>query len=111
MRTSRGADYYREAAQAIGKPVKVLFMPADWIIKQDPARFGLLREITQFHGAYSSEKAKHDCRSFVADISLSKGEADAGGIRRRTNGGRLMAMSSAVMVRKASSLGVEPIEL
>ena len=39
-------------------------MPAEWIVAHDPARFGLLREITQYHGAYTSAKAERDVPEF-----------------------------------------------
>src|SRR5690606_25639345 len=61
-------DFYREGAAALGKTAQVLFMPAQWIIQKDPKRFGLLREITQYHGAYSSAKAKRDVPEFQCEI-------------------------------------------
>jgi nucleoside-diphosphate-sugar epimerase len=54
------SEYYRQAAEALGVTAKVLYLPAAWIVKQDPKRFGLLREITAFHGAYTSAKAMRD---------------------------------------------------
>ncbi len=104
-------DFYREAAQAIGKPAKVLFLPADAIIRHDPQRFGLLREITQFHGAYSSEKAKRDVPEFRCEIGFVEGAKQTlADIRRRnewrkTDGDELYEK----LVRSAQSLGVEPV--
>ncbi|HEY1684535.1 MAG TPA: NAD-dependent epimerase/dehydratase family protein [Tepidisphaeraceae bacterium] len=57
-------DYYHQAAAVLDQSPKILFMPADWIIKHDPARFGLLREISRYHGAYNSAKAEKDVAEF-----------------------------------------------
>jgi nucleoside-diphosphate-sugar epimerase len=106
-------DFYREAAQAIGKPAKVIFMPASWIIQHDPQRFGLLREITQFHGAYSSEKAKRDVPEFRCAIGFVEGAKQTlSDIRRRgewrkTDGDELYDR----MIREAQSIGLEPVAL
>jgi nucleoside-diphosphate-sugar epimerase len=106
-------DFYREAASAIGKRAQVLFMPADWIIRHDPQRFSLLREITQFHGAYSSEKAKRDVPEFRCEIDFRQGAAQTlADVRRRaqwrsTDGDELYD----AMVYKTLAAGVEPIEL
>src|SRR5262249_20085955 len=69
-------EYIRQAASVIGKSAKVLFMPAEWIIRHDPKRFNLLKEITQFHGAYSSAKAKRDIPEFRCEIDLPQGVAE-----------------------------------
>src|SRR4051794_35409829 len=66
-------DFYREAAQSLCRAPRVMFMPASWIVAHDPQRFGLLREITQFHGAYSSEKAKRDVPEFRCEIDFARG--------------------------------------
>ena len=106
-------DFYREAAAAIGKPARVLFMPADWIIPHDPQRFALLREITRYHGAYSSEKAKRDVPQFRCEIGFQQGAAQTlADIRRRnawrsTDGDELYES----MVKKALAAGVEPVTL
>jgi len=66
-------DYYKQVAQALGKPASLIFMPADWIVRHDPKRFGLLREITAFHGAYDSTKAIRDVPQFRCEIDLLEG--------------------------------------
>jgi nucleoside-diphosphate-sugar epimerase len=66
-------EYYEQVARAIGKPAQVLFVPAARAIRRDPQRFGLLREITQFHGAYTSEKAKRDVPEFECTIDFIGG--------------------------------------
>jgi len=106
-------DFYREAAAAIGKPAKVLFMPADWIVKHDAQRFALLREITGFHGAYSSEKAKRDVPEFRCEIGFAEGARKTlDDIRRR--GAWRDSRDDALydeMVEKALAAGVEPVTL
>ena len=104
-------DFYREAAMAVGKPAKVLFMPAGWIIDLDPQRFALLREITRYHGAYSSAKAKRDAPEFRCEIGFTQGARQTlEDIRRRgqwrsTHGDELYE----AMVQKALRAGVEPV--
>lgn len=106
-------DLYQQAAAALGKPAHVLFMPAGWIIEHDPARFGLLREITQFHGAYSSAKAKRDVPEFTCEIDYRQGaELTIKDLRRRnawrnSDGDTLYD----AMVQKALSIGVKPVTL
>jgi nucleoside-diphosphate-sugar epimerase len=108
-------DFYREAALAIakGKRPAVLFMPADWIIAHDPQRFQLLREITRYHGAYSSEKAKRDVPEFRCEIGFTDGARQTlEDIRRRnawrsTDGDELYES----IVQKALRAGVQPVEV
>jgi nucleoside-diphosphate-sugar epimerase len=106
-------DFYREAAIAVGKPANVLFMPADWIIAHDPQRFALLREITRYHGAYSSAKAKRDVPEFRCEIGFTDGARQTlDDIRRRgqwrSNDGDDLYES---MVQKALRAGVEAVTL
>jgi nucleoside-diphosphate-sugar epimerase len=104
-------DFYREAAAAVGKSANVLFMSADWIIAHDPKRFALLREITRYHGAYSSEKAKRDVPEFRCEIGFQDGAAQTledvrrRGAWKRTDGDEVYE----AMVRKALAAGVEPV--
>jgi nucleoside-diphosphate-sugar epimerase len=106
-------DFYRDAAAALGKPADVLFMPAEWIIRQDPARFALLREITRYHGAYSSEKAKRDVPQFRCEIDFRTGAAQTfadvrrRGVWRKSEGDELYN----AMMEKARDAGVEPVRL
>ena len=66
-------EYYRQVATTLGKSARLIFMPAGWIVRQDPKRFGLLREITAFHGAYDSTKAVRDVPQFQCEIDLPTG--------------------------------------
>jgi nucleoside-diphosphate-sugar epimerase len=106
-------DFYRDAAAGIGKSADVLFMPADWIIKHDPTRFVLLREITRYHGAYSSEKAKRDVPEFRCAIDFRSGAAETlADVKRRGlwRDSRSDELCDA-MVKKALDAGVEPVRL
>jgi nucleoside-diphosphate-sugar epimerase len=102
-------DLFHEASLALGKPVDLLFMPASWIIQHDPQRFSLLREITQFHGAYTSAKAKHDVPEFHCDIDYIEGARETlDDIKRR--GAWRDSLEDALydeMVNKALKLGIE----
>jgi nucleoside-diphosphate-sugar epimerase len=69
-------DYYKTAAEVIGQPAKLIFMPCDWIVRHDPKRFGLLHEITAFHGAYTSAKAEAAVPEFRCEIDLKRGAAE-----------------------------------
>jgi nucleoside-diphosphate-sugar epimerase len=68
-------EYYQEVALALGKAATILSLPADRIITDEPARFGLLKEITRFPGAYSSAKAKRHIPEFRCEIGLKEGAA------------------------------------
>jgi nucleoside-diphosphate-sugar epimerase len=105
-------DLYRETATVLGKPARLLFMPAAWIVRHDARRFNLLKEITQFHGAYSSAKAKRDVPEFVCEIDYPTGAVETiADIRRRGkwrgNEGDTLYQG---MVDRALELGVEPVE-
>lgn len=106
-------DYIRQVAGVLGKPAQVLFMPADWITAHDPGRFGLLREITAFHGPYSSEKAKRDVPEFRCEVDFPEGaKKTLDDVRRR--GAWRNSDNDAVyeqMVEKALSIGVKPVTL
>lgn len=106
-------DFYGEAAASMNRQADVLFMPADWIVRHDPNRFALLREITQFHGAYSSAKAKRDVPQFVCQIGFKEGARQTlADLRRRgmwrdSRGDELYE----TMVNKALAAGVTPLRV
>jgi len=105
-------DLYRETATVLGKPARLLFMPAAWIARHDPKRFNLLREITQFHGAYSSAKARRDVPEYICEIDYPTGAVETiADIRRRgkwrSNEGDVLYEG---MVDGALELGIEPVE-
>jgi nucleoside-diphosphate-sugar epimerase len=66
-------DYYRLAGEVLGEEMKPVFAPADWIVKHDPGRFGLLKDITRYHGAFSPEKAMGDVPEFSCEIGFEEG--------------------------------------
>jgi nucleoside-diphosphate-sugar epimerase len=68
--------YFHTVAGVLGKPIELLFLPAQQIWSRNPERFGLLREITSIHGAYDSSKAKRDVPEFACEISLADGAAE-----------------------------------
>ncbi len=103
-------DYYRIVAAALGKTAKVIFIPAEWIVKRDPRRFGLLREITQFHGAYDSSKARRDVPEFQCEISLSAGAAGTLESVRQRGTWRSGDAAYQAMVDEALKMGVQPVE-
>jgi len=76
-------DYYREVARALDTHAKVIFVPTRWLLAQDPKRFAFLSETTQFHGAYSSAKAKSHVPEFRATIGLEAGARETFADMRR----------------------------
>jgi len=66
-------DYYREAARALGVEAEVVLSPAGWVVAQNPQRFSFLNEITRYHGAYSSHKAKTAVPEFRCRIGFEEG--------------------------------------
>ena len=77
-------DYYREVARALDCQAKLIFVPASWLIAKDADRFSFLAEISQFHAAYSSAKAKAAVPEFRATIGLEAGaRATFADMRRR----------------------------
>ncbi|HEY5146153.1 MAG TPA: NAD-dependent epimerase/dehydratase family protein [Polyangiaceae bacterium] len=78
-------DYYREAARALDRPAKLVFVPAAWLLSAATCdRFGLLRDVTRFHGAYSSAKARAHVPEFRATVDFERGARETfGELRRR----------------------------
>ena len=106
-------DFYREAAAHFGKRPRVLYMPAEWIAAHDPKRFGLLKEITQYHGAYTSARAMADVPEFRCEIGFEEGAS-----RTLSNLERRGALNGTgddpvydQMIEKATAAGVEAVEL
>jgi len=106
-------DYYRDVASAMGKRAKVIFMPAEWIAKHDPKRFGLLHEITQYHGAYSAAAAKRDVPQFQCAIDFVDGADQTLKDQRERRAWKSSDGDSLyeTMVTRALNAGVEPVEL
>jgi nucleoside-diphosphate-sugar epimerase len=106
-------DYYRDVAAALGKRAKVLFMPADWILSHTTQRFGLLREITRYHGAYDSSAAKRDVPEFRCEIDFIDGAAQTLEDSRRREALKPSEGDTLynTMVEKALKAGIEPMEV
>jgi nucleoside-diphosphate-sugar epimerase len=105
-------DYYRRAASALGKSAYLLFSAAWWVIKQDPERFGLLREITQYHGAYTSAKARRDVPEFRCEIAFEEGAGETLADVKRRKAWRDSSNDTLYqsMVERILKAGVEPVE-
>ena len=81
------------------------------MVRRDPSRFGLLREITRFHGAYSSAKAKRDVPEFICQIDYQDGAAETLADVRRRNAWRSSEGDAVydAMVEDAINRGIEPV--
>ena len=104
-------DYYRQAAAALGKTAQLVFLPADWIVRHDPSRFGLLNEISRFHGAYDSAKARRDVPEFVCEIDLTRGATETFADLRRRGAWRDSRADTLYqsMIEEALAFGVAPV--
>jgi nucleoside-diphosphate-sugar epimerase len=102
-------DYYREVARALDARAKVICVPARWLIAQDPERFSFLAQISQFHAAFSSAKAKADVPEFRARIGLEAGARETFGDMRARGAWRDSTQDNAYqrIVNRALSLGFE----
>lgn len=105
-------DYYRAVARALGTRAKLIFVPAAWLIAQDPQRFAFLEEVTQFHGAYSSAKAKAHVPEFRAEIALEQGARETFADMRARGAWRDSGSDMAYqrIVERALALGLEITE-
>ena len=102
-------DYYREVARALDTRAKLIFVPASWLIAQDPKRFNFLAEISQFHGAYSSAKAKAHVQEFRAHIGLEAGARETFADMRRRGAWRDSGSDAPYqrIVERALALGFQ----
>ncbi|MGH7438710.1 MAG: NAD-dependent epimerase/dehydratase family protein [Polyangiaceae bacterium] len=102
-------DYYREVARALDARARVVFVPARWLIAQDPERFQFLAQISQFHCAYSSAKARTDVPEFRARIGLEAGARETFADMRARGAWRDSGQDSAYqrIVERALALGFE----
>jgi nucleoside-diphosphate-sugar epimerase len=102
-------DYYREVSRALDAQAKVVFVPARWLVAQAPGRFGFLAETSQFHGAYSSVKAKTCVPEFRATIGLEAGARETFADMRRRGAWRDSGSDLPYqrIVERALALGFE----
>jgi nucleoside-diphosphate-sugar epimerase len=103
---------YRETAEVLGKTALLLSAPADWIVKHDPKRFVLLKEITAYHGAYDSSKARRDVPEFRCEVDYRTGAKQTLDSIRQRGAWRNCADDALYqsMVDKVLAFGVEPVE-
>jgi nucleoside-diphosphate-sugar epimerase len=101
--------YYREVARALDTRAKVVCVPARWLIAQDAERFDFLAQITQFHCAYSSAKAKAHVPEFRARIGLEAGARETFADMRARGAWRDSREDTAYqrIVERALTLGFE----
>lgn len=104
--------YYREVARALSARAKLLFVPAAWLIAQDAKRFNFLAETTQFHGAYSSAKAKAHVPEFQATIGLEQGARETFADMRQRGAWRDSGSDAPYqrIVERALALGFEVVD-
>ena len=76
-------EYYRRAAAALDARARLVFVPAAWLLGKLPGRFSFLEEITQFHGAYSSAKARSHVPAFDPTTRLEEGARETFADTRR----------------------------
>lgn len=77
-------DYYRQAAAALDTRARLVFAPAGWLIAARPRRFGFLAEVSRYHGAYSSARARAHFPGWSAEIGLEAGARETfADLRRR----------------------------
>ena len=105
-------DYYQHVAAALDRTAHLILMPAQWIVAQDPKRFGLLHEISAFHGAYDSTKAVRDVPEFTCEISLREGARQVLSDQRRRGAWKDSTADAKydAMVQAAQALGISPVE-
>lgn len=104
-------DYYREAAEALGARAELILAPAGWVVSQAPERFGFLSDISRFHGAYSSEKAKRVVPEFRCDIGFVAGARETLADVKRRGAWRRHEDDAqyAQIVQRALELGFEKL--
>jgi nucleoside-diphosphate-sugar epimerase len=104
-------DYYREAAEALGVPARLVLSPAGWVIAQNPQRFGFLSDISRYHGAYSSEKARRAVPEFEGAIDFVHGARETfADIKRRGAWRRHQDDAEyEALVQRALALGFEEL--
>lgn len=67
-------EYYVAIGRAIGRAPRIVHVPTDVIVRHAPeSATGFLREIAQFHGAYSTAKLRRDVPEFDPRIGVEEG--------------------------------------
>jgi nucleoside-diphosphate-sugar epimerase len=104
-------DYYREAARALGTEAKLVLAPAGWVVASAPERFSFLNEITRYHGAYSSQKARAAVPEFRGSIAFEDGARETLQDLKRRGAWRHHESDPgyAALVQRALDLGFEQL--
>jgi nucleoside-diphosphate-sugar epimerase len=104
-------DYYREAAEALGARAQLVLAPAGWVVAQNRKRFGFLDEISRYHGAYSSAKAKATVPEFQCRISFVDGARETFADMKKRGAWRRHADDAeySALVGRALELGFEQL--
>ncbi len=67
-------EYYGAVGRAVGRKPKLVHLPTETIVRVAPEQAtGFLREIAQYHGAYSIEKIRKHIPEFVPSIDVEEG--------------------------------------
>jgi nucleoside-diphosphate-sugar epimerase len=69
-------EYHRDVAAALGQSARLVLSPAAWLLSQMPGRLSFLREVSRFHGAYTSAKARAHVPAFRTTVALTDGARD-----------------------------------
>ncbi|HEY6078222.1 MAG TPA: NAD-dependent epimerase/dehydratase family protein [Polyangiaceae bacterium] len=104
-------QYYREAALALGTHAELVLVPAGWALAQNPQRFAFLDEVTRYHGAYSSAKAKATVPEFRCEIGFVEGARETLEDARRRGAWRRHQDDAeySALVERALRLGFEKL--
>jgi len=102
-------DYYRECARALDTRAHVIFVPARWLIAQDPERFSFLAQVSRFHCAYSPAKARAHVPELRPQVGLEAGARETFADMRARGAWRDSRDDAAYqrIVDRALSLGFE----
>jgi nucleoside-diphosphate-sugar epimerase len=67
-------EHYRRLGEAMGRKAKIVHLPTDIIVAAAPEQAtGFLREIAQYHGAYSIDKIRKHIPEFNPRIGVAEG--------------------------------------
>jgi nucleoside-diphosphate-sugar epimerase len=103
-------DYHRLVASALGRRARLIYAPTGWLLARMPVRLGLLAEITRFHGAYTSARARAAVAAFRPRIAFVDGaRATLEDVRRR-GAWRGSDAEYERVVDEALALGFEVVE-
>jgi nucleoside-diphosphate-sugar epimerase len=104
-------DYYREAAAALDTRARVILAPVPWLLARRPQRFAFLDEVSQYHGAYSSAKARADVPEYRPTIDFQTGARETFEDLRRRGAWRSSDADYQQVVDEALSSGLPLVEL